>query len=548
MLKDWKLRVLIITIMLSGAYTFWIAPLKPIQIVNLKILDTFISLSARLYPMPAIGKNIILVTVDDESLREVNIQWPWPRSLNAEIIRKVSEAGTSLICIDFVYAGKSSDPLEDASLISAINNAKNVFGASFFGDDGKYIIPDEAIAIGLKEFGFVNKPRDADATIRRMRPLMISASGKIIDYSLSLKIASYLLNVPWINLAANLPLSDNGTAYIRFYGNESDFCSIPAWKILKGDFDASLLKNKIVFLGATSESFHDTYHTPLGRMSGLLIDINETLTYINKSFFGYASKNANFIILFAFVLIAVVGGMRLPILSGFILSCISVAIFLVLEFVLFQKNIIIDSIGPISLVFISTMLLHGARYVILIMENIVLKREAITDGLTGLYLYRYFELQLKRGLEEAFKKHKNYALVIYDIDHFKKINDTYGHEFGNIILKNVAKNLMRYSRKNNLIARYGGEEFCIIVPEMKRDDAIKYAERLRNMISGLEFRTDKNETVKITMSAGIVTIEDAISQNPSDFVKEADVALYMSKNTGRDKISVFNKNSDSITT
>jgi diguanylate cyclase (GGDEF)-like protein len=177
----------------------------------------------------------------------------------------------------------------------------------------------------------------------------------------------------------------------------------------------------------------------------------------------------------------------------------------------------------------------------LIVENIVLRKEAVTDGLTGLYLYRYFELQLRRELESAFHIHKNLALVIYDIDHFKKINDTYGHEFGNIILKSIAKSLKDHSRKNNIIARYGGEEFCIIVPGMKRDHAIKYAERLRNLVSFLEFKTDKGEIVKVKMSAGIVTIEDAASNVVTDFIKSADIALYKSKNDGRDRITVFDK-------
>ena len=546
MVKNKNLRVLSISIILCSVYALWIAPLNPVQIANLKVIDAFFYLSSKFNPLPKVGQDIVLITVDDDSLREVDIRWPWPRSVIAQIIKKVSANGPTAICVNFVFAGKSVNPQEDSVLIGSLKSAGNVYAAAFFGSNGKYVIPDEALALGLKDFGFVNKPRDIDNTIRRMRPYFLSQSGEIIDYSLSLKVAGSIMNSPPGNIGISVPLSKDGTAYIKFFGSLDKFNSISAWKILKDAADLSMLKNKLVFFGVTSESFHDTYHTPLGIMPGMVIDLNETLTYINKSFFRYAKAEVNSIILFIFVLIAVFGGLRLSILSGIALTACEILILLSLGLLLFLRNIIIDPFGPILLMVVSTILLHGTRYVVLIVENIVLRKEAVTDGLTGLYLYRYFELQLKRELESAFHIHKNLALVIYDIDHFKKINDTYGHEFGNIVLKAIAKSLKDHSRKNNIIARYGGEEFCIIVPGMKRDHAIKYAERLRNMVSFLEFKTDKDATAKLTMSAGIITIEDAHSEDPTDFIKAADCALYRSKNTGRDRISVFDKNVDKI--
>ncbi len=546
MLKNQKIQILAIAILLCLAYGLWLAGLKPTQIANLKILDTFFSLSSGFDSAQKPAKDIVLVTIDDESLREVNLQWPWPRSVIADIIKKISANDPVLICVDFVFVGKSVNPQEDSLLIDSIKEAKNIYAAAYFGSDGKYVTPDEQIALTLKDFGFVNKPRDIDNAIRRMRPYFLSASGDIIDYSLSLKVASSILNTPPANLGLGVPMSKDGTAYIKFFGSLDKFNSIPAWKILKGAADTSMLKNKIVFFGVTSESFHDTYHTPLGVMPGSLIDINEFLTYINKSFFRYANHEMNAVILFIFVLIAVFGGLRLPILSGIALTACEIGIFLSLGLFLFLQRIIIDSFGPILLVLASTVLLHGTRYLVLIVENIVLRKEAITDGLTELYLYRYFELHLKRELKNAFYIRRNLALVIYDIDHFKHVNDTYGHEFGNVILKSIAKSLKNHSRKNNIIARYGGEEFCIIVPGMKRSDAIKYAERLRNLVSFLEFKTGKGQTVKITMSAGIVTIEDAISANSTDLIKSADLALYRSKNSGRDRISVFDKTLDKL--
>ncbi len=546
MLKDKKIQALAVSLLACIVYILWLAPLKPVQIANLKIIDAYFSLSSRINPVPKAANDITLVSIDDESLRRVNMKWPWPRSVIADIINKLSSASPRLILADLVFAGKSVDPEEDLALINALENAGNVLGAGYFGSDGKYVIPDGTIALNLADFGFVNKPRDADNTVRRMRPYFLSPSGDIIDYSLSLKAASRILGIPAGNLALLLPLSKDGTAYIKFFGKAQMFNNIPAWKIMEGAVDPSSLKNKIVFLGVTAESFHDTYNTPLGMMPGLIIDSNETLGYINKDFFRYAADNMNLAVIFIFVLIAAAGGLRLPLLAGTIFSVILVSVSFFFGFLLFLRHIITDSFGPMLLIIISTTVLHGTRFVLIAVENIVLKKEATTDGLTGLYVHRYFELQLKRELKDAFFSRKNLALAIYDIDYFKRINDTYGHEFGNIVLKSIAKRLKDHSRKNNIIARYGGEEFCVIVPGMDRIHAIKYAERLRNLVGLTEFKTDKGEIVKITMSGGIVMIEDAISNNPADFVKAADSALYRSKNDGRDRLSVFDKKVDNI--
>lgn len=547
MLKDKKIQILAIAIIISTAYFLWLAPLKPVKIANLKLIDTYFSLNSKVNPSPREARDIVVVAVDDESLRLVNIQWPWPRSVMAGIIDKIAQASPQFIIADFVFAGKSTNPDDDTAIIDSLKRSGNVLAAAYFGSDGKYVIPDEQIAMNLKDFGFVNKPRDADNSVRRTRPYFLSPSEEVIDYSLSLKAASYIVNVPAGNLALAIPLSKDGTAYIKYFGKSDKFETIPVWKILQGSIDTTVLRNKIVFFGVTSESFHDTYNTPLGIMPGLYIDLNEVLTYINKSFFRYVSNSTTMAVIFLFVLMAVAGGLRFPVIAGTIFSVMLITAVYLLGFLLFLQHLISDTFGPMMLILISTILLHGTRSVMLVLENIILKKEAITDGLTGLFLYRYFELQLKRELKNASLGRRDLALVIYDIDHFKKINDTYGHEFGNVILRSIANNLKSLSRKNNVIARYGGEEFCIIVTGMDRDHAIKYSERLRDLVGTLEFKTDRGDMVKVTMSAGIAMANDIPSKDPSDFVKAADCALYRSKNTGRNRISVFDRNMDDIT-
>jgi diguanylate cyclase (GGDEF)-like protein len=171
----------------------------------------------------------------------------------------------------------------------------------------------------------------------------------------------------------------------------------------------------------------------------------------------------------------------------------------------------------------------------------MLKKESITDGLTRLYGYKYFELSLKLHVKKALQGGKVFALEMYDIDHFKSINDTYGHEFGNVVLKAVAKILADNSRKSDTVARFGGEEFCVLIPGVKRENVFKHAERIRNNVKEMEFTTGKGQKVRVTISGGIVSTEDYISENHLAVLRAADAALYRSKETGRDKVSIFDK-------
>ena len=210
-------------------------------------------------------------------------------------------------------------------------------------------------------------------------------------------------------------------------------------------------------------------------------------------------------------------------------------------FFLLSKNLIIDYSGVIILIVIPSILLYGGRYVNLAIENMMLKKESITDGLTRLYGYKYFDLRLKLQLKKTLTGGKSFSLEMYDIDHFKNVNDTYGHEFGNVVLKAVAGVLSDNCRKSDTVARFGGEEFCILMPGAKQENALKHADRIREKIKALEFTTEKGEEVKITISGGIVSTEEYISDDHLNILRAADTALYSSKDTGRDKISIFDK-------
>ncbi len=161
------------------------------------------------------------------------------------------------------------------------------------------------------------------------------------------------------------------------------------------------------------------------------------------------------------------------------------------------------------------------------------ERLAITDDLTGLYNTRYFYTALEKEIERSQDLDYPFSIIIFDIDDFKKYNDTYGHLAGDQLLEELAGLMIKKCRSTDIIARYGGEEFVIILPETEYDGAVLVAERLRKSVKKHSFKINKKEKKgKVTISLGIATYpEDAT--NVKDLVNAADINLYGEKRIGK---------------
>ena len=164
---------------------------------------------------------------------------------------------------------------------------------------------------------------------------------------------------------------------------------------------------------------------------------------------------------------------------------------------------------------------------------------ATTDALTGLYNRRVFFQRLKEAIARATRHKKPIALIMSDIDHFKHVNDTYGHPMGDQVLKIVSKILEDTLRETDTIARYGGEEFVIILEDTDSPDAFQLTERFRNLIEAQQFKSD-TKTFNITMSAGIAIFPQD-SEEEKTLLDKADQALYWSKTNGRNQCTIFSK-------
>jgi diguanylate cyclase (GGDEF)-like protein len=163
-----------------------------------------------------------------------------------------------------------------------------------------------------------------------------------------------------------------------------------------------------------------------------------------------------------------------------------------------------------------------------------LEELATTDGLTGCFNKRYFLEELERRLVAADRFKRNLALVITDIDHFKAVNDTYGHATGDVVIKELGQILLRLKRETDLVARFGGEEFCILCEETDAGGAVLLAERVREEVMNTVFQTEMGK-LKVTCSLGVATFP--IDAKDKDALFEAsDRALYAAKHAGRNQV------------
>jgi two-component system cell cycle response regulator len=157
---------------------------------------------------------------------------------------------------------------------------------------------------------------------------------------------------------------------------------------------------------------------------------------------------------------------------------------------------------------------------------------AVTDGLTKLHNRRFLEEQLRLDADRARRSQQQLSLVLLDLDHFKAVNDAYGHPGGDRILCQVAERLQQVVRPGDVVARYGGEEFAILVPGVGTAQLTELAERLRQAIAGLPMRPNASAWVGITVSVGAASLPDH-ADNVAELVTFADNALYAAKHAGR---------------
>jgi len=183
-------------------------------------------------------------------------------------------------------------------------------------------------------------------------------------------------------------------------------------------------------------------------------------------------------------------------------------------------------------------ILNLSEFIAMSISNAVLYEQAnklaVTDGLTGISNRQSVEKSLQIEFERSKRYNSPLSLILLDVDHFKDVNDTYGHQKGDEILIAVASLLKKACRANDIAARYGGEEFLMILPQSNAQGAFKIAERVREGIMKMSF-TGNDSNFSVTTSCGVAELDRDLIKNTNQLIAMADQALYGAKNSGRNK-------------
>lgn len=177
-----------------------------------------------------------------------------------------------------------------------------------------------------------------------------------------------------------------------------------------------------------------------------------------------------------------------------------------------------------------------AGQVAVTINNANLYNLAITDGLTQCFIKRYLDQLLRDELVRAKRYQRPLSVVMLDIDHFKMVNDKYGHQQGDIVLSEVGQIIRNGIREMDSPARYGGEEFVILMPETEGAQTIAMTERLRQLIEAHQFTGLNGKPLKLTVSIGVATYPHNASDEEG-LIRKADMALYKSKEEGRNRVT-----------
>ena len=203
-----------------------------------------------------------------------------------------------------------------------------------------------------------------------------------------------------------------------------------------------------------------------------------------------------------------------------------------------ENNLVVGAFTPERLKLLRVISAQAA----ISLENAKLFELATTDGLTKLFVHRYFHLLLDQEIRNFQRFKRPFSLVMLDIDNFKNVNDTYGHQIGDLVLRNVAHVIKKVTRAVDTVARYGGEEFVMILPETETENALLVAEKIRNAVQAMETQTG-TEPLHITISAGVATYP-LHAMDSKALIGFADQGLYLAKRVGKNRVCLGDKKSE----
>jgi CHASE2 domain-containing sensor protein len=312
-----------------------------------QIYDKFIELDSSFKNQPRAIKDILLVTIDNDTLNNVDSRWPYPRSYFAKIITNLKDAGAKIIAFDFVFLGKS-DPQDDALLKKALNYGKVILATSINGK-GELEFSTTPDINSNATTGIITKFTGPDGVIRQDLTYMNSANDPAKAFlSWDMQILSAAKNIDWRTFTSydgvinfqnssgekwSIPVTeDTKTFLIRYRCHTTDFPRLSFYKVLKGDFDPVAVKDKIVLIGLASSLFTDVHITPIGWLPGITLNANAFLTLYAHDFIKKVSSYWEWLIVILGVLISAAVNAYFKFLKALLIVSLEVISFFIISY------------------------------------------------------------------------------------------------------------------------------------------------------------------------------------------------------------------------
>lgn len=541
-------RTLVFNIILSvlvASLIFFLSQKGILRRLELASLD----FSFRLRGNIPFSPHIIIIEITDDNIAKIG-RWPWKRTFHAAMTRALTELGAKSVYFDILFSEASPEE-DDALLEKAISRSKNTYLPFIFQDTPfdikNALLPIERFSPHLKGMGSINIYPDIDGALRKI-PLVFQEKENLyphialkiaLDYS-GLKIKDVKPNYLLLTDSKNeikIPLIEKNQMLINWTGKWKDtFKHYSYLDVLAGALNPRDFKDSVCLVAVTAIGLYDIKPTPLEpEYPGIGVIANTISNILDKNFLYLPPALINILLLYLMCLISslLITGEK-PLREALLVILIG-AIYFVINFFLFKIGVMLNLATPLLGLTISSLSVGTYNFVRVSIERKTFFKMSVTDGLTGLYNIRYFKLLLETEIILAKPDpSKKFSILMSDVDHFKHFNDTYGHQVGDLVLKEVANVLKTSVRTSDIVARYGGEEMIVLLRGIPLKDALIIAEKLRKGIENAVVRDEKN-TYKVTASLGVSIFKQG--DTADSVIKRADDGLYKSKESGRNRIS-----------
>ncbi len=533
------------------------------------------------------SQDIVIVAIDDatyEYILDNYGEWPLPRDIYAKIVNYLEKQSPRSIAFDlmFVKSLKSKNQA-DKELTEVFKKYNNVFTSMNFDNQSEDLrIPPnlpqkltidiknnskidfsqltykncrtiiEEIINATSNIGIINVSRSDDGILRKM-PLVVKYKN---DYypQLALKVGLNYLGEKQTSFEIDkhsefklgdrkIYLDNDGSAILNWYGPAGTYTYIPMYQLIKAvngektelDYNFS---NKIIYFGTTAASLFDIKTVPTGK---IYPGVEVQATYVNNIIDNNFIKKVNrgYTIALSILLALFIASVVTRVSSAFTASMMSLSAYFIYILIAYYsmkyENLWLEVVYPLIFSIAAFTFAYIVKYLIKSRDFEQQYKLATTDGLTELYNHRYFQEQIRMQIEQSKRYNHNFSLIIIDIDFFKKFNDTFGHQSGDAVLRQVAQTLKRNVRATDIVCRYGGEEMSIILPNTGKDEAFSTAQKICERVASKKFKLAGDKETNVTISLGVSTFPYDGDNAPA-IIEAADKRLYNAKNNGRNQV------------